>query len=118
MNSNEQYRRALSQGMTPAEAEQEVAEAEEYERVEREMEAHEKAPAPIAAKYPPDSVMYLYPEGYNCCLEFHGREFIDNYIRFRCNCGVTLSFGLNKIPEVDTPMPCGNPNHWAVRYLP
>ena len=39
MNSNEQYRRALSQGMTPAEAEQEVAEVEEYERVEREMEA-------------------------------------------------------------------------------
>ena len=40
MNSNDQYRRALSQGMTPCEAEQEVAEAEEYERVEREMEQH------------------------------------------------------------------------------
>ena len=39
MNSTEQYRRALSQGMTPCEAEQEVAEAEEYERVEREMDA-------------------------------------------------------------------------------
>ena len=39
MNSNDQYRQALSQGMTPCEAEQEVAEAEEYERVEREMEA-------------------------------------------------------------------------------
>ena len=41
MNSNDQYRQALSQGMTPCEAEQEVAEAEEYERVEREMEARE-----------------------------------------------------------------------------
>jgi hypothetical protein len=41
MNSNDQYRRALSQGMTPCEAEQEVAEVEEYERVEREMEARE-----------------------------------------------------------------------------
>jgi hypothetical protein len=39
MNSNDQYRRALSQGMTPCEAEQEVAEAEEYERVERDIEA-------------------------------------------------------------------------------
>jgi hypothetical protein len=41
MNSDDQYRRALSQGMTPCEAEQEVAEAEEYERVEREMQARE-----------------------------------------------------------------------------
>jgi hypothetical protein len=41
MNSTEQYRRALSQGMTPCEAEQEVAEAEEYERVEREMQERE-----------------------------------------------------------------------------
>ena len=39
MNSNDQYRQALPQGMTPCEAEQEVAEVEEYERVEREMEA-------------------------------------------------------------------------------
>jgi hypothetical protein len=45
MNSNEQYRRALSQGMTPCEAEQEVAEAEEYERVERDMEARVGVPA-------------------------------------------------------------------------
>lgn len=42
MNSTEQYRRALSQGMTPFEAEQEVAEAEEYERFERELEQREK----------------------------------------------------------------------------
>lgn len=41
MNSTEQYRRALGQGMTPCEAEQEVAEAEEYERVEREMQERE-----------------------------------------------------------------------------
>ena len=41
MNSDDQYRRALSQGMTPCEAEQEVAEVEEYERVEREMQERE-----------------------------------------------------------------------------
>jgi len=47
MNSTQQYRAALSQGMTPCEAEQEVAEAEEYERIEREIaerEAKEKQP--------------------------------------------------------------------------
>ncbi len=44
MNSTQQYRAALSNGMTPCEAEQEVAEAEEYERIEREMEAKEKQP--------------------------------------------------------------------------
>ena len=51
MNSNDQYRQALSQGMTQCEAEQEVAEQEEYERVEREMEARSKIPAPIDPKY-------------------------------------------------------------------
>lgn len=42
MNSTEQYRRALSQGMTPFEAEQEVAEQEEYERIAREIEQREQ----------------------------------------------------------------------------
>ena len=42
MNSTQQYRDALSQGMTPCEAEQAVAEAEEYERIEREMAAREE----------------------------------------------------------------------------
>jgi hypothetical protein len=41
MNSTEQYRRYLSQGLTPCEAEQEVAEAEEFERLEREMQERE-----------------------------------------------------------------------------
>lgn len=51
MNSTEQYRRALSQGMTPCEAEQDVAEAEEYERIEREMEQREaKRQAPCREK--------------------------------------------------------------------
>ena len=36
MNSTQQYRDALSQGMTPCEAEQWIAEEEEYERIERE----------------------------------------------------------------------------------
>jgi hypothetical protein len=44
MNSTQQYRDALSHGMTPAEAEQEVAEAQEYERIEREMEARDEVP--------------------------------------------------------------------------
>ena len=38
MNSNDQYRQHLSQGMTPAEAEELVAEEQEWERIEKEME--------------------------------------------------------------------------------
>lgn len=102
MNSTQQYRDALSQGMTPCEAEQWIAEEEEYERIEWEASLR----------------LAVSTDGYTCGLELHGQEPIDSFFRFTCACGSYVAFPLNKIPEVDTPMPCGNPKHWAVRFLP
>jgi len=36
--------------------------------------------------------------------------------QIKCPCGVVATYAVNKLPEVDTPHPCGNPNHWTVRY--
>lgn len=35
-------------------------------------------------------------------------------ISVTCPCGVTVNY--QTFPRVDTPMPCGNPNHFVVRY--
>lgn len=36
--------------------------------------------------------------------------------RIECPCGVVATYPINKLPEVDTPHPCGNPKHWTVRF--
>ena len=36
--------------------------------------------------------------------------------RITCPCGVTATYPVNSLPEVDTPHPCGNPKHWTVKY--
>jgi len=38
------------------------------------------------------------------------------YWKITMPCGTTVTYPLNGLPEVDTPCPCGNPNHWIVRY--
>lgn len=40
-----------------------------------------------------------------------------NIWEITCPCGVTASYPLNGLPEVDTPHPCGQPNHWTVRFV-
>ena len=40
------------------------------------------------------------------------------YWKITCPCGRTVTYPINGLPEVDTPMPCGNPKHWAVKYSP
>ena len=34
----------------------------------------------------------------------------------KCPCGVESVFALNSLPEVDTPHPCGCPDHWTIKY--
>ena len=47
MTTSDQYRRYLSQGMTPCEAENYVAEEQEWERIEREARESEERPSII-----------------------------------------------------------------------
>jgi hypothetical protein len=45
-----------------------------------------------------------------------GPEIRKNFFRVACPCGIEVTYPINGLPEVDTLMPCGNPNHWAVKY--
>lgn len=36
--------------------------------------------------------------------------------KITCPCGVTVEYPVNQLPEIDTPHPCGNINHWTVKY--
>lgn len=40
----------------------------------------------------------------------------DKFWQITCPCGVTAEYPLTKLPEVDTPHPCGNPDHWTTKY--
>jgi hypothetical protein len=96
--TTEAYRQAISQ-MTPAEAEQEIAEQEEYERIER------------------SCILRIPDNAEQTGLLLVGALAKEEFMRFTCSCGSTVSYGMNKIPETDTPMPCGHPKHFAVRFL-
>jgi len=37
-------------------------------------------------------------------------------ISMSCPCGFTVQIPVNRWPMKDTPHPCGNPNHWTVKY--
>ena len=43
-------------------------------------------------------------------------EGLERFWQIRCPCGVLVEYPLNGLPEIDTPHPCGNKNHWAVKY--
>lgn len=32
-----------------------------------------------------------------------------------CPCGIVVTYGINKLPTVNTPHPCGKANHWTVK---
>lgn len=38
------------------------------------------------------------------------------FCKIKCPCGVVVEYPVNGLPEVDTPHPCGNKNHWTVKY--
>lgn len=44
-----------------------------------------------------------------------GEKGIQEFFQFTCPCGVVATFPLNEVPTKDTPHPCGNPKHWAVK---
>lgn len=52
--------------------------------------------------------------GENICILISGD--INNFWTLTCPCGKTVSYPLNRLPEVDTLMPCGNPKHWVIKY--
>lgn len=45
----------------------------------------------------------------------NGRQ---SFWHLTCPCGVTAEYPVNGLPETDTPHPCGNSDHWTVRYAP
>lgn len=45
-----------------------------------------------------------------------GHEGADKFWRIECPCGEVVHYAINKLPTEDVPMPCGNPEHWAVKY--
>lgn len=51
-----------------------------------------------------------------CGIEFYGKQSVEEFYKIICPCGITVTYPLNGIPEVDTLHPCGNPNHWSIKY--
>lgn len=50
-------------------------------------------------------------------IEFTGIQFTGNkQWSVTCPCGVTVLFPLNGLPEKDVKHPCGNPDHWTIRF--
>jgi hypothetical protein len=47
---------------------------------------------------------------------FNGDDTHKKFWRITCPCGIEVTYPINGLPEVDTPHPCGNPNHWSVKY--
>lgn len=44
------------------------------------------------------------------------REATKAFFKFECPCGAATSYPINGLPEVDTPMPCGNKDHWVIKF--
>jgi len=44
-----------------------------------------------------------------------GKDVIEKFWRLECPCGEVVFYPLNELPLEDTPMPCDDPNHWAVK---
>ena len=47
---------------------------------------------------------------------FRTPEAAAKYWSITCPCGETVQYAINELPTEDTPMPCGNPSHWVVKY--
>lgn len=49
-------------------------------------------------------------------METKERETTKNFFKFICPCGVTDSYAMNSLSEVDTRMSCGVEDHWVIRF--
>jgi hypothetical protein len=48
-------------------------------------------------------------------IQFSG-DGARKFWRIECPCGVSVEYPVNGLPEVDTQHPCGNQDHWTVKY--
>ena len=55
-------------------------------------------------------ILYTHPPG--------KRDEIlrENFMKFTCPCGVVLKIHPHEFPTKDLMMPCGKPNHYAIKY--
>lgn len=49
-------------------------------------------------------------------IQFIGQNGKDKFWYIVCPCGVEAVYPLNKLPEVDTPHPCGKADHWTIKF--
>jgi len=49
------------------------------------------------------------------CILIKG-DFKNKFWELTCPCQVSVVYPLNGLPEVDTLMPCGKDNHWAIKF--
>ena len=51
-----------------------------------------------------------------CGMQVSSMKVLENFWRVVCPCGVEVHYPINGFPTVDTPHPCGKPEHWTVRF--
>lgn len=68
-----------------------------------------EAESPALGVAPPPVAVYIG-------VLFSGDYTKEGFWYIECPCGVVATYPVNGLPEADTPHPCGNPNHWTVRY--
>lgn len=51
-----------------------------------------------------------------CGVRFVGEDVKRKFWTITCPCDYQVTYPINEFPLVDTPHPCGNPNHWTVKY--
>ena len=42
-------------------------------------------------------------------------QALEDFFKISMPCGYNVTYSLNTFPRVDTPCPCGNPDHWLVK---
>lgn len=47
-------------------------------------------------------------------MRIHGRA--DQFWVITCPCGVTAHYPINGLPGYNMRHPCGNPDHWTIRW--
>lgn len=54
------------------------------------------------------------PDGFWTGMYIRGRA--DQFWVIQCPCGVTAHYPINGLPGFNTRHPCGNPDHWTIRW--
>ena len=58
----------------------------------------------------------MKPEEIEHYYGFYIGRSLDKVWKIECPCGNIVEYPLNGLPEVDTPMPCGNKNQWVIKF--